>query len=248
MRRGDVPEKLIAVVIEAHAPTALARFWADALGWQLAESGDAVHPTRPGTPSLLFVPAATPKTTKNRLHLDLAGSEDAAVQRTQVQRLLDLGAEPADIGQGDVPWDVLADPEGNEFCVLREPGTDGHLVALCQDAVDPAVQGPFWTAATGWSVVAEGAWGFSLRALDADQQPQGPRLVMGPPAAPKTGVNRWRFAIAEAHADADAAAATATADAATAANPTPTLASLSPLHTDPEGNDYHLTDRSAATP
>ena len=68
-------------------------------------------------PFLELVRSATPKLVKNRLHLDLAPhpGDDPA---TEVARLLDLGATPADIGQGEVTWTVLADPEGNEFCVL----------------------------------------------------------------------------------------------------------------------------------
>jgi glyoxalase superfamily protein len=66
---------------------------------------------------LVFVPVADPKVGKNRVHLDLR-SATADDQAAQVARLTGLGARPADIGQGDVPWVVLADPEGNEFCVL----------------------------------------------------------------------------------------------------------------------------------
>ena len=62
------------------------------------------------------------KTVKNRVHLDLA-TESGAHQAAEVERLLALGAVPADIGQGDVPWTVLADPEGNEFCVLSPRGS-----------------------------------------------------------------------------------------------------------------------------
>ena len=69
-------------------------------------------------PALLFVPVPEAKTTKNRIHLDLAPhtSQD---REAEIQRLLDLGATPVDVGQGPgVTWTVLADPEGNEFCVL----------------------------------------------------------------------------------------------------------------------------------
>lgn len=78
-------------------------------------------PQQPGSPpaaggaiGLFFVPSARRKTRKNRLHLDLSG---ASGQAREVARSLGLGATRADIGQGDVPWDVLADPEGNEFRV-----------------------------------------------------------------------------------------------------------------------------------
>jgi Glyoxalase-like domain len=65
----------------------------------------------------VFVPAPEAKAVMNRIHLDLA-TESVAHQAAEVERLLDLGATSADIGQGDVPWVVLADPEGSEFCVL----------------------------------------------------------------------------------------------------------------------------------
>ncbi|MQY09866.1 hypothetical protein ACRB68_79950 [Actinomadura sp. RB68] len=58
-----------------------------------------------------------PKTVKNRVHVDLA-TTSAAHQAELVARLRDLGAAPADVGQGYIPWTALADPEGNEFCVL----------------------------------------------------------------------------------------------------------------------------------
>ncbi|MGH9059088.1 MAG: VOC family protein, partial [Acidimicrobiales bacterium] len=69
---------------------------------------------------LRFVPVPEAKAGKNRIHLDLA-AESAAHQAAEVERLLSLGAVPAGIGQGVVPWEVLADPEGNEFCVERSP-------------------------------------------------------------------------------------------------------------------------------
>lgn len=217
---------LTAIVVEALDPPTLARFWAAALGWQ-QHAETLVRPTLPETPALLLTPTDRPKTGKNRLHLDLAGSADAADHAAAVRRLRDLGAEPVDIGQGDVSWTVLADPEGNEFCVLPEPGTDGHLVAVCQDAADTAVQRPFWQAATGWSVAEEGDWGVSMR-IRSDRHGawRGPRLVMGPPAAPKDGVNRWRLAV--------------TTEAAPVGDWMVDPRHLDTLHVDPEGNEFHL--------
>ena len=75
----------------------------------------------PTAPTLVFVTVPEGKTVKNRLHLDIRpvdGSSEA-----EVERLLGLGARHADIGQGEVPWVVLADPEGNEFCVLASLAT-----------------------------------------------------------------------------------------------------------------------------
>ena len=171
---------LTGVVIDALDIAVLERFWTEAtLG-------------RTDGLSLRFAATDQPKTGKNRLHLDLAGGPDWPAE---VERLLALGATRADIGQGDVPWDVLADPEGNEFCVLRpgHPGVlaDAGLVAICLDIAeeDRAKQSAFWTLHTGWTHYESGAWGFRLRR--ADDSPVS--LVMGPPAAVKTGRNRLRL-------------------------------------------------------
>jgi catechol 2,3-dioxygenase-like lactoylglutathione lyase family enzyme len=110
------------LVIDAADPEQLAAFWAAVLGWQptgrysgaveiAAESG--------GGPSLTFVPDANRKRGKNRLHIDV--NPTGCTQDEEVARLLALGATHVDIGQGSgKPWVVLADPEGNEFCVLRD--------------------------------------------------------------------------------------------------------------------------------
>jgi len=120
-----MPTRLVHIVIDAAEPARLARFWAAALGWEIgAEDSDEVdvwpsgfrYPDPAALP-LVFVPVPEPKTVKNRVHLDLA-TESAAHQAAEVERLLALGAVPAGVGQGDVSWAVLADPEGSEFCVL----------------------------------------------------------------------------------------------------------------------------------
>src|SRR5208282_5130124 len=98
--------RLVHLVIDANDPPKLARFWAAALGWEVA----AEEPDPVALP-LLFLPVPEAKTVKNRVHLDLA-TESAGHQADLVARLRDLGARPVDIGQGDVPWVVLADPEG----------------------------------------------------------------------------------------------------------------------------------------
>lgn len=113
--------RLTEIVVDAADPAALARFWCDVLGW--APTGGYDGPVEIADPSgapptLVFVPVDGPKTTKNRVHLDL--SPAGATQAEELERLLALGARRADVGQGDdVDWVVLADPEGNEFCLLR---------------------------------------------------------------------------------------------------------------------------------
>jgi hypothetical protein len=73
-----------------------------------------IRPREDQLPGLLFVPVPEPKESKNRLHLDFRPQDQAA----EVERLTELGARRIDIGQGSASWVVLADPEGNEFCVL----------------------------------------------------------------------------------------------------------------------------------
>jgi hypothetical protein len=109
--------------IDARDPLALAGFWQEALGWRRTyESDDEVvleppegSPQDGVAPDLLFIRVPDDKVVKNRLHLDLRPDDQAA----EVARLLALGATHVDLGQGEVSWVVLADPEGNEFCVLR---------------------------------------------------------------------------------------------------------------------------------
>ena len=114
--------RLVNLVADAADPAASGHWWAEALGWEVTfetRHEVAVEPPEPGGLGipLVFVPVADTKTVPNRVHLDLA-SPSAAAQAALVARLLDLGATPTDIGQGQVSWTVLADPEGNEFCVL----------------------------------------------------------------------------------------------------------------------------------
>ena len=121
------------IVIDCADPRRLADFWCAVLGWQVVDSDDDVVellPTRMGTdereaqqlagtamPSLLLARNDDPKRSKNRLHLDLRPVDRS--RDDEVARILALGATRADVGQsGSEGWSVLADPEGNEFCVL----------------------------------------------------------------------------------------------------------------------------------
>jgi predicted enzyme related to lactoylglutathione lyase len=112
-----MPSRWEQIVVDAEDPARLARWWAEALGYVIVhEAPDEVEIRRSQDemPGLLFTPAPEVKTIKNRLHIDLRPDD----QEAEVERLVDMGARPADIGQRDVTWVVLADPEGNEFCVL----------------------------------------------------------------------------------------------------------------------------------
>ena len=103
-------------IIDARDPGELGNWWREALGWIVVNDDDEfeIRPTPDRLPGLLFVPVPERKTIKNRLHLDFRSDDRDA----EVERLLALGATRADVGQGEQSWVVLADPEGNEFCVL----------------------------------------------------------------------------------------------------------------------------------
>jgi hypothetical protein len=121
-----MPVRLHHVVIDAHDLPALAAFWAEALHWKVLSSRErevVVGPALDAPVGLCFMPAGeTRKSVKNRVHLDLTttdGDRDA-----EISRLLALGATRVDVGQtGQESWDVLGDPEGNEFCVVRAKAT-----------------------------------------------------------------------------------------------------------------------------
>ena len=127
-----VGSRLTEIVIDSHDPAVQAAFWAAALGYHVVrtekgqveiaawerEPRDLAGQVRqaPVAAALVFVPVPEGKTNKNRLHLDLRPV--GCSHEAEVQRLIALGARRADVGQGTLPWAVLADPEGNEFCVL----------------------------------------------------------------------------------------------------------------------------------
>ncbi|AEV82347.1 glyoxalase [Actinoplanes sp. SE50] len=117
-----MPSHWEQVVVDAADPGRLGRWWAEALGYVIVdEHADGAYlEIRRGAdelPALFFLRCDQPRRGKNRLHLDLRPDD----QESEVERLVNMGARPVDIGQGDVPWVCLADPEGNEFCVLSAP-------------------------------------------------------------------------------------------------------------------------------
>jgi predicted enzyme related to lactoylglutathione lyase len=122
---GGMPLRLHHVVIDAHDLPGLARFWTQALGWKVLSEREheIVIGTDENAPlGICFMPVTDLKTVKNRVHLDLTSS--AADRDQEIDRLLALGARRVDIGQtGAESWTVLADPEGNEFCVVRPKET-----------------------------------------------------------------------------------------------------------------------------
>jgi hypothetical protein len=107
------------VIVHSADPVTLGQWWAEALGWTVVYSTADEFEIRPEpdrTPGLDFVRLDEPKKAKSRLHLDFRPDDQAA----EVARLVAHGARRVDIGQGDAAWVVLADPEGNEFCVLGQ--------------------------------------------------------------------------------------------------------------------------------
>jgi hypothetical protein len=194
--------RLVHLVVDAIQPGPLAQFWADALGWEVAADEDGefdVWPAGYRYPDpvalpLVFAPVPEPKTGKNRVHLDLA-SESHEHHAEQVRRLLELGAVPIDIGQGDVPWRVLADPEGNEFCVLEPRGVyrdTGPVAAVVVDCAEPAAVAGFWRLATGWTPASSTTHGMSFRSPEG----VGPYLELLPTAEPKVVKNRIHLDVA----------------------------------------------------
>jgi hypothetical protein len=130
--RRSTDIRIQCVVVDSHDCGRLARFWSQVLGWRITYESDvewAIEPPEGDpavdvAPDILFLKVPDQKVVKNRLHFDLRPTDQAA----QVERLIGLGAKRVDIGQGDdVTWVVLADPEGNEFCVLA-PRQDRRFV------------------------------------------------------------------------------------------------------------------------
>ena len=122
--------KIQCITIDCHNPAALAQFWAQALGWKMDENPTEIEAyieknlgpsNADGYPDLLFIKTPDQKSVKNRLHLDLRPEN----QMEEVERLEKLGAKRIEIGQSsysETTWIVMADPEGNEFCVLKALG------------------------------------------------------------------------------------------------------------------------------
>jgi len=109
------------IVVDTHDLPHLARFWAAVLDWQILSEREreiVVGPDHDAPIGLCFMPVDDEKTVKNRLHFDL--NPDPDDREAEIERIIQLGAQRVDVGQtGDESWTVLADPEGNEFCVVR---------------------------------------------------------------------------------------------------------------------------------
>jgi len=200
-----MPTHLDSIVVDAADPLVLARFWAAALDWEIlyeTPDGDEVAVAAPvgelpdDTPGLVFGLSDDPKGGKNRVHIDLVAHSSDHYD-AELARLQGLGATPVDIGQGDeVSWEVLADPEGNELCLLRPRSTyagAGPWAAIVVDCADPAALARFWSEATGWEAKPDGDGDWSLRPPSG----RGPRLeLLRVPDGPKAVKNRLHLDLA----------------------------------------------------
>ncbi|MFC0629461.1 VOC family protein [Kribbella deserti] len=205
---------LFALGFYAKDPVAQARFWAGVLGWKLADEaadgaasgaggavgtggtdgadgvagGVAILPNDDTGFRIRFYESQEPTRGPNQAHFDLT-SQSPEEQQATVARALELGARHLDIGQGDdAKHVVLADPEGNEFCVLpagnKFLAECGFLGALSSDGTQAL--GYFWSKALDWPLVWDQDEETAIRS------PQGgPKITWGgPPVAPKLGTNR----------------------------------------------------------
>jgi catechol 2,3-dioxygenase-like lactoylglutathione lyase family enzyme len=199
--------RLHSLVWDSPDPGRLARFWADALGWEIGEESDdevELAPTDGTSFTLLFGATTDENVNPYRVHLDLSSQSSDDQQKT-VARLIDLGAREIDIGQGhDARHVVLADPDDNPFCVL-EPGNSfvshssrlGSITCAGTRAV-----GYFWSEVLGWPLV----WDQDEETAIKDPGGAGQLITWGgPPIPPKVAKNRLHLDVAPL-ADSDQAA------------------------------------------
>ena len=162
LKIGGMATRLVQIAMNARDDAAVGRFWAQALGWTMSSEEPGVTNLEPAVFTypdpvavcIDVIAVPEPKTVKNRVHVDLA-TTSSAHQAELIARLRDLGATPADVGQGDVPWTVLADPEGNEFCVLEPRPVyrdTGPMAAVVVDCADPRAMARFWGEAMDWTL------------------------------------------------------------------------------------------------
>ncbi len=213
---------LVNLVFDSALPRDLAGFWGGLISWDAPFGQD-------------FRPAAAAKRGKNRLHLDLA-SRTPEHQAELVDRALSLGARHLDVGQGPpeekrVPWVVLADPEGNEFCVLesREQYEGaGAIASVVTDVRDPARAAEFWSTALGWEI------GVRERAIVGLRPPEGrgPWVEFLAAEQEKQHENRLHFVLAPSAGEQ--------ADEARRLQELGATRLRGDVMRDPEGNEFRL--------
>jgi predicted enzyme related to lactoylglutathione lyase len=188
---------LVSLTIDANDPLRLARFWAEVLGWNVDDSDPdeiGLVPTDGTRFGIVVEPVPEPKVGQNRVHLDITTTsiED---QNESVAHLLEVGAHHVDIGQTpEEDHVVLADPEGNELCILAPnnnflAGTK-RLGSINSDGLKET--GYFWSAALGWPLVWDQDEETAIRSPHG-----GPKITWGgPPLRPKTGKYRLHLELA----------------------------------------------------
>ncbi len=188
---------LFALCIDANDPPRIARFWADLLGWKLAEGpedGIAILPTDDTGFRIRFLPTEEQKVSQNLMHFDLTSTSLDGQQQT-VAKALELGGRHVDVGQRpDEDHVVLGDPEGNEFCVIPAGNNFladcGFVGALASDGTQEV--GYFWSRALGWPLVWDQDEETAIRSPHG-----GPKITWGgPPLMPRPGKNRLHFDLA----------------------------------------------------
>ncbi len=189
---------LSSLCFNTNNPLKVARFWAEALGWEIDNPDDEVIGLIPndGTRFMLdFCPVPETKTGQNSIHLDLT-TTSLANQAEMVDRLINAGGKHIDIGQTPEEGHfVLADPEGNELCIV-EPGNNFLAGTQTLGAINcdgsPEV-GYFWSEALGWPLVWDQDQETAIRAPDGT----GPLITWsGPPYMPKRGLDRLHIDVA----------------------------------------------------
>lgn len=237
--------QLHAVRIDAHDTQRVARFWGGVLGWEVIDDPDggaAVVSQDGATYRLTVHRADTPKPAQNRIHFDVTSASDDAVEAT-VARALSLGGQHIDIGQTeDDGHVVLADPEGNELCVI-EPGNNfladtGSIGAINCDGSQAV--GYFWSKALDWPLV------WDQDEETAIQSPSGGSKITwsGPPLMPRVGRDRLRLDLSvesetelETEAERLAALGASRVEVSPQARGTVTLI-------DPDGNEFQVLVRA----
>lgn len=184
----------ITLCFAAHDPLGLARFWAGVLGREVADDGHDGVALVPGSDTELrirFLPTLEEKRGPNQAHFDLTSASEEEMD-ARIARVLELGGKHIDVGQRpEEGHTVLADPEGNELCVIP-PGNvfladTGTIGALSSDGTQAV--GYFWAEALGWPLV------WDQDEETAIQSPRGGTKITwgGPPVAPKWGSNRMHL-------------------------------------------------------
>jgi predicted enzyme related to lactoylglutathione lyase len=236
--------RLVQITMKAKDDNALGGFWAKALGWAVSSEGPGVTNLEPegfdypdpAAVCIDLIVSAEPKTVKNRVHLDLAATSPAH-RAELVARLTGLGATPVDAGPGDAGRTVLADPEGNEFCVLDALYEQtGPIASVVVDCADPRAMARFWGSAMDWSVHSVTDDEAVLRSAAG----VGPYLRFVRVPEPKTGWNRVHLDVRPYPGDdPQAEAARLRALGATAVDLGPDPVPWTVL-ADPEGNEFCL--------